>query len=104
VPRLFAHLNCAECRLSDAVLAKEILASFVIIASLEEESITVFTPCVRAILGCMLSDHRPLPRSTARLTRWYAKTRAQRLHHRKRRASPRLQDELDKALAFAKPE
>jgi len=38
----------------------------------------------------------------ARLTRWYAKTRAQRLH--KRRTTLRLQDELDKALAFAKPE
>ena len=78
--------------------------SFEIVASLEDELITVFAPSLKAMLDPARSDHHPLPRSVARVTRWYAQARAQRLHYRMRRATLRLQDELDKSLAFAKPE
>ena len=78
--------------------------SFEIVASLEDELIAVFAPSLKAMLDPARSDHHPLPRSVARVTRWYAQARAQRLHYRMRRATLRLQDELDKSLAFAKPE
>ena len=78
--------------------------SFEIVASLEDELITVFAPSLKAVLDPARSDHHPLPGSVARVTRWYAQARAQRLHYRMRRATLRLQDELDKSLAFAKPE
>jgi preprotein translocase subunit SecA len=78
--------------------------SFEIVASLEVELITVFAPSLKAMLDPARSGHHPLPRSVARVMRWYAQARAQRLHYRRHRATLRLQDELDKSLAFAKPE
>ena len=60
-------------------------------ASLEDELITVFAAGLAAVLNRAPSDdNRLLPGTIARLTRWYAHTRAQLLHYRVRRQTLRL--------------
>jgi preprotein translocase subunit SecA len=76
--------------------------SFEIIASLDDDLITNFGRPLKQILG--FDSSASLPKSVARGIRWYAQTRAQRLHYRMRRQTLRFQDDRDKALAFAKPD
>jgi preprotein translocase subunit SecA len=79
--------------------------TFEIVASLEDELINVFARRLKPMLNNSRADQSaPITKNMARIARWYAQTRAQHLHYRMRRQTLRLQDERDKALAFAKPE
>jgi len=80
--------------------------SFEIIASLEDELTSVFSPRFKALLDYygMRAKHNLLPEKLARTVRWYAQSRAERLHYRIRRQTLKLQDQQDSALAFAGPE
>ena len=79
--------------------------TYEVIASLEDELPRVFAPGLTGILDRTLNAKREsLPATLARVLRFYAQNRAQRIQYRIRQQTLRLQDERDTMLAFARPD
>jgi preprotein translocase subunit SecA len=78
--------------------------SYEVAASLEDELMAVFGGHLNRLSAAWSDRQGVLPASLARALRWYAQSRAQRLHRRVRMHTLRLQDSRDASLAFANPE